>query len=101
MPAPKPYPRPFVCANPSCQRLLGVIARDEVKHTISLYVLKSSRPRGTELDDLELRRADFSVLGMGYGDIPCPCGYDTTWHWNNQLLTRITRRPYKDLSKDV
>lgn len=100
MPDNKAYPRPFTCSNPSCEKLLGIIDRDN-QRIISLYVLKVIRPKGTQLEDLELRREDFSVMRMGYGDIPCTCGHDTTWHWNNQLLTRVTRRPYKDLSKDV
>jgi hypothetical protein len=100
MPDPKQYPRPFVCGNPSCEKLLGIIDRDS-KRIVSLYVLKETHPRGTQIEELELTRADFSVMRMGYGDIPCPCGHDTTWHWNNQLLTRVTRQPYKDLTNDV
>lgn len=91
MPEQKTYPRPFYCENPSCGKLLGVIDRSN-QRIVSLCVLKYPRPSGTELDDVQLVRADFSVLHMGYGDVPCTCGHDTTWHWNNQLLSRLTNR---------
>jgi len=91
MPDPKPYPRPFRCGNPSCGKLLGVIDRDN-KRIVSLYVLSASRPSGTQIEDLELTRADFRVMRMGYGDVPCTCGHDTTWHWNNQLISRLVDR---------
>ena len=100
MPDDKSYQRQLVGSNPSCEKVLGIIERDN-QRIVSLYVLKVIRPKGTQIEDMELRRTDFSVMRMGYGDIPCTCGQDTTWHWNNQLLTRVTRRPYKDLTKDV
>lgn len=91
MPDDKPYPRPFYCSNPSCCKLLGIIDRDN-RRIVSLYVLKEFRPQGTTLDDIQLTRADFRVMRMGYGDVPCTCGHDTTWHWNNQLISRLTNR---------
>lgn len=91
MPEDKPYPRPFSCANPSCGKLLGIVNRDN-QRIVSLFVLRTPRPACTTLEESEFTRADFSVMSMGYGDIPCTCGHTTTWHWNNQLLSRLTNR---------
>ena len=92
MPDPKPYPRPFHCGSPTCEKVLGIIDRDVVQHNVSLYILRNPLACDIVIEEQTFTRKDFSVMKMGYGVVPCSCGHDTTWHWNQHLLDTLIRR---------
>jgi len=72
--------------------MLGIIAKDN-QHNVTLYVLRDAKPKDFEITNgMQLSKSDFAVIEMGYGIIPCLCGYDTTWHWNQHLLDTLIRR---------
>lgn len=88
----KPYPRPFPCESPTCGKVLGIVSQDSQRN-VTLFVLKYARPKDFELtDDMQLTKGDFAVMRMGYGTVPCECGHDTTWHWNQHLMDALVRR---------
>jgi hypothetical protein len=96
-----PYPRLFLCGNPSCQKVLGIKDRDG-QRAIWLYVLRNGRAKGTQLKDLALVRSEFSMIHVGFGDVPCTCGHNTRWLMSKSVLRRILARyKYEGIRIDV
>ena len=101
MPDYKPYPRLFACGNPSCQKVIGIMNRDP-HGNVWLYPFREVRPKGTDLDDLELVRTDFSMLRVGFGVVPCTCGHNTRWYPSIRVLNWLIAKVLeKNRRKDV